>query len=165
MTNQRHFAIRRALLVLPLLSGGWLCGRAVEKIQIHLRRTQPAIALQPGQHLRIAHRPCERRRKADSLRGFRNSSDPRRKGKFSLLHQAWNHGDLDEQLKNTGFVVDVSDASPFDPGGAIIGGSSKDASVVAKTSGCYKYSVGACVSGALNGMCANASGELVVTNR
>jgi hypothetical protein len=37
--------------------------------------------------------------------------------------------------KNTGFVVDVSDASPFDPGGAIIGGTNKDVSVVAKTSG------------------------------
>src|SRR5271154_2550632 len=65
--------------------------------------------------------------------------------------------------KNTGFVVDVSDASPFDPGGAIIGGTSKDVSVVAKTSGCYKYSVGACISGALNGMCGNASAEVIIT--
>ena len=37
----------------------------------------------------------------------------------------------------------------LDPGGAIIGGTDKAVSVVAKTSGCYEYSVGACVSGAI----------------
>jgi hypothetical protein len=64
--------------------------------------------------------------------------------------------------KNTGFVIDPSDPSPFEPGGAIIGGSNRDVSVVAKTSGCYKYSVGACISGAISGMCANANAEIVI---
>jgi plastocyanin len=64
--------------------------------------------------------------------------------------------------KNTGFVVDVSEESPFDPDGAIIGGSNRTAAVVAKKPGCYKYSVGACVSGAVSGMCANSSGEVII---
>jgi hypothetical protein len=64
--------------------------------------------------------------------------------------------------KNTGFVVDISNASPFEPGGAIIGGSDRVVSVVAQKSGCYKYSVGACVSGALSGMCANTSAEIII---
>lgn len=42
--------------------------------------------------------------------------------------------------KDIGFVVDVGPSSPFEPSGAIIGGSDRAVSVVAKTAGCYKYS-------------------------
>lgn len=67
--------------------------------------------------------------------------------------------------KNTGFVLDFGPSSPFDtPDGAIIGGSDRAVSVVAKRAGCYKYSVGACVSGSIYGMCGSANAELVVTN-
>jgi hypothetical protein len=64
--------------------------------------------------------------------------------------------------KNIGFVVDVGTTSPFEPTGAIIGGSDRSVSVVAKTTGCYKYSAGACMSGAIYGMCKETNGELVV---
>jgi plastocyanin len=64
--------------------------------------------------------------------------------------------------KNIGFVVDVGDTSPFDPGGAIIGGTDRAVSVVAKTPGCYKYSAGACMSGAIYGMCGQTNAELVI---
>ena len=64
--------------------------------------------------------------------------------------------------KNIGFVVDMSSTSPFDPGGAIIGGTDRAVSVVAKTPGCYKYSAGACMSGAIYGMCGQTNAELVV---
>lgn len=64
--------------------------------------------------------------------------------------------------KNVGFVVDISSTSPFDPDGAIIGGSDRTVSVVAKTPGCYKYTAGACVSGAIYGMCGQANAELVI---
>jgi hypothetical protein len=63
--------------------------------------------------------------------------------------------------KSTGFVVDMGPASPFHRD-AIIGGSDKAVTATAVTAGCYKYSVGACVSGALNGMCANGTGEFIV---
>ena len=67
--------------------------------------------------------------------------------------------------KNTGFVLDFGPSSPFDvPDGTIIGGADRPISVVAKRAGCYKYSVGACVSGTIYGMCGSANGELVVTN-
>jgi hypothetical protein len=67
--------------------------------------------------------------------------------------------------KNTGFVLDFGPSSPFDvPDGTIIGGADRPISVVAKRAGCYKYSVGACVSGAIYGMCGSANTELVVTN-
>src|SRR5271154_630977 len=67
--------------------------------------------------------------------------------------------------KNTGFVLDFGPSSPFDtPDGAIMGGADRPISVVAKRPGCYKYSVGACVSGSIYGMCGSANTELVVTN-
>jgi hypothetical protein len=34
---------------------------------------------------------------------------------------------------------------------------------MANKKGCYKYSVGACISGAIYGMCGSAETELVVT--
>jgi plastocyanin len=70
---------------------------------------------------------------------------------------AWN-----STGKNIGFVVDVGPSSPFEPSGAIIGGSDRSVSVVAKKPGCYKYSAGACMSGAIYGMCATANAELII---
>jgi hypothetical protein len=65
--------------------------------------------------------------------------------------------------KDNGFVVDVGPTSPFDPAGAIIGGSDRSVSVVAKRTGCFKFSAGACRSGATYGMCDTANAELIVT--
>jgi hypothetical protein len=64
--------------------------------------------------------------------------------------------------KENGFVVDVGTSSPFDPAGAIIGGSDRAVSVVAKRPACVKYSAGACRSGASYGMCETANAELIV---
>ncbi len=64
--------------------------------------------------------------------------------------------------KNTGFVIDFGPASPFEPQDTIIGGSNRDVSVAAKEPGCYKYSVGACVSGTTYGMCGSSNAEAVV---
>ena len=65
--------------------------------------------------------------------------------------------------KNTGFVVDFGSTSPFDSGGTVIGGSDREASTVAKKPGCYRFSVGACVSGASYGMCGEGATEVIVT--
>ena len=65
--------------------------------------------------------------------------------------------------KDIGFVVDLGPASPFVPAGTIIGGSDRSVSVVAKKPGCYKYSAGACMSGAIYGMCGQTNAKLIVT--
>jgi plastocyanin len=65
--------------------------------------------------------------------------------------------------KDIGFVVDFGPESPFDPAGAIIGGSDRPITVVARKPGCYKYSAGACRSGAIYGMCGQANVKLIVT--
>jgi hypothetical protein len=64
--------------------------------------------------------------------------------------------------KDIGFVVDFGPTSPFDPPGAIIGGSDRKVSAVAKKPGCYKYSAGACRSGAIYGMCGQANVQLII---
>lgn len=64
--------------------------------------------------------------------------------------------------KHQGFVVDMGPSSPFDPQDDIVGGSSRSVTVTAKNPGCYKASVGACLSGAIYGMCGNGTTELVI---
>jgi plastocyanin len=63
--------------------------------------------------------------------------------------------------KNTGFVVDFGPDSPFSQD-AIMGGSDRPVSAVAKKKGCYKYSAGACVSGSVYGMCGSVETELII---
>jgi hypothetical protein len=62
--------------------------------------------------------------------------------------------------KNTGFVLDFGPDAPFGTE-AIIGGSDRPASAVAKKKGCYNYSTGACVSGSIDGMCASVETKLI----
>jgi hypothetical protein len=70
---------------------------------------------------------------------------------------------FESKRKNTGFVVDFGPNSPFDKEESIVGGSSKPDSAVAKNPGCYRFSAGACVSGAISGMCGSQMAEMVIT--
>ena len=65
--------------------------------------------------------------------------------------------------KNTGFVLDFGNSSPFDSGGVIMGGADRPVSVVAKKPGCYTYSVGACTAGTIYGMCGEDAAQFVVS--
>ncbi len=163
MTNYRHFAIRRALLVLPLVLVVVSAGAQSKKSKYSCDEPNPESLCNPGNTCGSPSAPCNVDVKRTAYAASATPQIPGAKGNSLFCLSPGTTVNWKSSSKNTGFVIDVSDASPFDPGGAIIGGSSKDAAVVAKTSGCYKYSVGACVSGALNGMCANASAELVVT--
>jgi hypothetical protein len=64
--------------------------------------------------------------------------------------------------KNTGFVLDFGPKSPFNPDDPIIGGGKNQVTVKAQNAGCYKYTVGACYSGATYGMCGNSTAEAIV---
>ena len=66
--------------------------------------------------------------------------------------------------ENTGFILDFGPSSPFDATAAIIGGSDRPISVVAKRPGCYKFSLGACIAGTIYGMCGSTDSEIVVTS-
>jgi hypothetical protein len=64
--------------------------------------------------------------------------------------------------KNTGFVVDFGPSSPFGSDDAIVGGAKHSVSVTAMEAGCYKYSAGACISGAIHGMCGSGTAEAII---
>ncbi|MFZ0314930.1 MAG: hypothetical protein WAL85_19665 [Candidatus Korobacteraceae bacterium] len=64
--------------------------------------------------------------------------------------------------KNVGFMVSFPEDSPFTPDDPIMGGGNKQVSVKAATPGCYKYDVGAFVSGAPYGMGGGSKPELVI---
>jgi len=67
--------------------------------------------------------------------------------------------------KDTGFVLDFGNSSPFDSGTAIVGGADRPISVVAKKPGCYTYSVGACTAGTVYGMCGDDVAQIIVSNK
>jgi hypothetical protein len=163
MTKCRYFALGRALVVLPLILAVGSAVAQSKKSKYTCAEPDPQSLCNAGNTCGSPTSPCD----VDVKRGAYGASAtpgiPGAKGNALFCVSPGTSLNWKSTSKNTGFVVDVSDASPFDPGGAIIGGTNKATSVVAKTSGCYKYTVGACVSGALNGMCANGTGEVIVT--
>jgi len=91
---------------------------------------------------------------------------PNAKGNAPFCVKTGTTVTFQSSAKNTGFVLDFGPSSPFDTPstpGTIIGGSDRPVSVVASKPGCYKYSVGACISGTIYGMCGSSEAELVVT--
>jgi len=64
--------------------------------------------------------------------------------------------------KDTGFMLDFGPTSPFSVSGAIMGGSERPVAMVARRKGCYKFSAGACASGATYGKCQSVESELIV---
>src|SRR5271167_1563154 len=108
-----------------------------------------------------ASTPCtvEIKRTADSASA--TPSIPKAKGNEPFCVKAGTTVTWKSASKNTGFVLDFGPDSPFGSE-AIIGGSDRSPSTVANKKGCYKYSVGACVSGAIYGMCASVETELII---
>src|SRR5271163_2818338 len=163
MKDHRYFAIRRALVVLPLVLLVGSAGAQSKKSKYTCDEPDPQSLCNASNTCGSPTAPCDVDVKRTNYGASATPQIPGAKGNSLFCIRPGTTVTWKSDSKNTGFVVDVSDASPFDPGDAIIGGSNRDVSVVAKTSGCYKYSVGACISGALNGMCGNASGEVIIT--
>ncbi len=83
------------------------------------------------------------------------------KGNSTFCVKAGTEVTWKSDTKHQGFVVDMGPNSPFDPAD-IIGGSEKSVTTTAKTPGCYRYSAGACLSGAIYGMCGTGYAEVVI---
>jgi hypothetical protein len=109
-----------------------------------------------------ASTPCTVDVKRTASEASATPSIPNAKGNQVFCVAAGTKVNWKSGSKNTGFVLDFGPSSPFSSD-TIIGGSDRSSSTVANKKGCYKYSVGACVSGAIYGMCGSAETELVVT--
>jgi hypothetical protein len=161
MRSNRHFAIKCASLLLPLVVLSSYA-TAQSKSKYVCAEANPAQLCNAGNTCGSASTPCvvDVNRTASSASS--TPSIPGAKGNSLFCLKVGTKVQWTSKGKDIGFVVDLGTVSPFDPGGAVIGGSSRSVSVVTKTPGCYKYSAGACKSGAIYGMCEETNAELVV---
>jgi hypothetical protein len=109
-----------------------------------------------------ASTPCtvDVKRTAASTAAIANVSDPKANTPFCV--KSGTKVTWQSLSKDTGFVIDFGSSSPFEPAGTILGGSDRSSTVVAKSPGCFKYSTGACVSGAIYGMCDSVENDLII---
>jgi hypothetical protein len=123
---------------------------------------KPAQMCNAGNTCGSASEPCSVDIKRTAAASSSNPSIPNAKGNAPFCVKLGTTVTWQSTSKNTGFVVDFGPSSPFDQGATIIGGSDRSVSTVAKKEGCFKYSAGACVSGAIYGMCGDSNTELIV---
>ena len=118
-----------------LCNGGNTCGSTSSSCSVDVKRTTDAASATP--------------------------SIPGAKGNSTFCVKVGTTVVWKSETKHQGFIVDMGPNTPFDVDD-IIGGSDRSVTVVAKKPGCYKYSAGACISGAIYGMCGNSTAELIV---
>jgi plastocyanin len=163
MSTNRRFASSNSALILMTVA---LCtsGTAQSKAnQYACSAAKPAQQCTAANTCGSATTPCSVDVKRTASAASSTPDIPNAKGNALFCVKAGTTVQWKSTGKEIGFVVDLGPASPFSPGGAIMGGSDHFVSVVAKTPGCYKYSAGACRSGAVYGMCGQTNAQLVVT--
>jgi plastocyanin len=158
------FFTRCTFLLLPLLLLAGYATAQSKSSKYACSEPNPAQLCNAGNICGSASTPCsvDVKRTADSASS--TPGIPNAKGNQLFCVKAGTTVTWKSTGKDIGFVVDIGPASPFEPPGAIIGGSDRSVSVVAKKPGCYKYSAGACMSGATYGMCATADAKLIITS-
>jgi hypothetical protein len=165
MNIERRFAIHRARLFLFLLLLP-IPGVAQEKRRDHHQSVcsapHPESICNENTTCGSASTPCtvDVKRTSESAAAIASIATPKPNAPFCV--KAGTKVKWQSLSKNTGFVIDFGATSPFDPPGAAIGGSDRSVTVVAKKPGCFKYSAGACVSGAAYGMCDSVEGDVIV---
>lgn len=163
MKLHRCFAVTcAALLFMPAL---WSKNAAAQSqsSKYACSEVNPAQLCTPANTCGTDSSPCTVDVKRTSNSASSTPSIPNAKGNSLFCVKTGTTVKWISSEKDNGFVVDVGPSSPFDPAGAIIGGSDRSVSVVAKRPGCFKYSAGACRAGAIYGMCDTANAELIVT--
>jgi plastocyanin len=166
IVHRRFAAPPLILLLFLLLMTYW--AMAAEK---HAKRTyvcseaNPQATCNPSNTCGSASVACriDVKRTADGASVTPNI--PGAKGDAPFCVKAGTTITWQSSAKNTGFTVDFGDSSPFESAGAIIGGSDRSVSVVAKKPGCYKFTAGACNNKAIDGMCDEASSEIIVASK
>jgi len=165
LTIHQRFGIRSILLVMLLVALVSYATAQSKSSKYVCSEPNPAQACNAGNTCGSASTPCVVDVKRTAYGASSTSSAPNAKSNALFCVTTGTTTIWKSTAKNIGFVVDAGPMSPFEPGGAIIGGSDRAVSVVAKTAGCYKYSAGACMSGAIYGMCKETSAEVVVISK
>ena len=155
----RYFAIRCTLLVIPIVLFAGIT--QAQKSKYACSEPNPSSICTASNTCGSSSEPCSVDVKRTSNSASATPSIQDAKGNSTFCVKAGTTVVWKSDTKHQGFIVDMGPKTPFAIAD-IIGGSDKSVTVVAKTAGCYKYSVGACLSGAIYGMCGNSTAELVV---
>jgi plastocyanin len=163
MTINRLFVVRCAMLALMFVSMVHnQDAHAQKKNTYACKEPDPTALCTAANTCGSASEPCSVDVKRTSNAASATPSIPGAKGNSTFCVKAGTSVTWKSDTKHQGFVVDMGPTSPFDPPDDIVGGSDKSVTVTAKTPGCYRFSAGACLSGAIYGMCGNGTAELVI---
>ena len=166
MKIQRSFAIWFSLILFPLLLlASYMMARGPQGSgkKYVCSETNPETMCNSATTCGSAATPCTVDVKRSANAASVTPDTPNAKSNRPFCVKVGTTVTWKSSSKNTGFVLDFGPTSPFEQG-TIIGGSDRSVSAVAKKAGCYKFSAGACVSGAIYGMCGQTSSEIIVTS-
>lgn len=163
MKSGRCFPIMCGLLLLPFVALANYATAQSKSSKYACSEANPAQLCNPSNTCGSASTPCEVDVKRTTYAASSTPSIENAKSNSLFCVKPGTTVIWKSTGKNIGFVIDVGPESPFEPSGAIIGGTDRSISVAAKKPGCYKYSAGACMSGAIRGMCGTTKAELIVT--
>ncbi len=157
MRLDRPFAVSCTLLALLLFSlAQFQCVQAqTRKNPSACTLANPTAACTATTTCGSASEPCSVDVKRTANAASATPSIPGAKGNSTFCVKAGTTVIWKSDTKHQGFVVDMGPAPPFDTPD-VIGGSDKPVTVKAGTPGCYRFSAGACLSGAIYGMCGKA---------
>jgi hypothetical protein len=163
MTCNQSSAFKTTSLLLPLVLFSGFASAQSKADKYACTDANPAQLCSAANTCGSASTPCAVDVKRSANAASSTPSIPGAKSNSLFCIKAGTSVQWKSTMKNIGFVVDFGPTSPFDPAGAIIGGTDRAITVVAKRPGCFKYSAGACMSGAIYGMCGETNVQLIVT--
>ena len=162
MTMNRYFTPKCISMLLPIFVLSVYAAAQSKSSKYACSEAKPALLCNEANTCGTPSTPCSVDVKRTANAASSTPGIPNAKSNALFCVRAGTSVLWKSTGKDIGFVVDLGPASPFDPAGAIIGGSDRSVAVVAKTPGCFKYSAGACRSGAIYGMCGETNAELIV---
>lgn len=165
MKIQPCFAIRCALLLVPVLLIASLAAAEDKKKDASkdaCANPNPASLCNAGNTCGSASAPCTVNVKRTSYSSTATPSIAGAKGNDLFCVNTGTTVTWQSSSKGTGFLIDFGASSPFDPSGAIMGGSEKPVSVVAKTPGCVQYNLSATAENGIYGKSKAAQANLIV---
>jgi hypothetical protein len=162
MTTRPLYVIGLVIALSSALLAPDETARAQKKNSYTCREPDPTALCTAANTCGSASEPCSVDVKRTSNAASATPGIPGAKGNSTFCVKAGTSVIWKSDTKHQGFIVDMGPTSPFDPPDDIVGGSQKSVTVTAKTPGCYRFSAGACLSGAIYGMCGNGTAELVI---
>jgi hypothetical protein len=164
MKRTRFFAVNYSSLLLPIIVLSSYATAQSKSSKYACSEPNPAQLCTAANTCGSATSPCAVDVKRTSNAASSTPMIPNAKSNSLFCVKAGTTVQWKSTGKDIGFVIDFGPISPFDPAGAILGGSDRAVTVVARKPGCYKYSAGACKSGAIYGMCGETNAELIITS-